>query len=137
MISSQIKTGPSMRKLADNIAVWSEFKELTLKYAGVSLGEGAPYLQPPEFLTKEVYQAMIDGHNQYCRTFGVPSFCQKIAGVYGPKFNRTIDWQKEILVGAGANGLLNAYITAFAHKDEEILMMEPAFPLYFDHAEIS
>ena len=30
------------QKLKDNIAVWSEMKDLVVKYKGLSLGEGAP-----------------------------------------------------------------------------------------------
>ena len=38
------------KRLTDNIAVWSEMKELAAKYKCLSLGEGAPNLMPPKFL---------------------------------------------------------------------------------------
>ena len=60
------------KRLADNIAVWSEMKELANKYNCLSLGEGAPNLNPPPFLRQHMIQAIDDGHNQYCRTFGHP-----------------------------------------------------------------
>jgi hypothetical protein len=41
-------------RVDDTTAVWSEFKELTERYSCISLGEGAPAANPPDFLVKEV-----------------------------------------------------------------------------------
>ena len=86
------------QKLEDNIALWSEMKELEVKYNCLSLGEGAPNLMPPQFLIQETLNAMNAGNNQYCRTFGVPVLVKKIAEVYGAKLGRTINPMKEVLV---------------------------------------
>ena len=43
----QQSLGPHPKKLNDNIAVWSEMKDLMVKYKCLSLGEGAPNLMPP------------------------------------------------------------------------------------------
>ena len=37
-------------KIEDNLWVWQEFGQIARKYKCHSLGEGAPYLQPPEFV---------------------------------------------------------------------------------------
>ena len=81
----------SPKKLDDNIAVWAEFNEIGRKYGCLSLGEGAPGYQPPKFLRDHMIEAIDDGHNQYCRTFGHPLLIEKIASCYGPKFKRNID----------------------------------------------
>jgi len=39
-------------RIDDNVAIWTEFKELTLKYNCLSLGEGSPEHNPPQFLVK-------------------------------------------------------------------------------------
>ena len=51
------------KKLKDNIAVWSEMKELQIKYNCLSLGEGAPASNPPDFLVEAMNRAMLAGHN--------------------------------------------------------------------------
>ena len=51
------------RRLKDNIAVWAEFFDLSMKYKAVSLGQGAPDLAPPDFLKHEVVKAMDTGFN--------------------------------------------------------------------------
>ena len=56
------------KKLSDNVAVWSEMKDLAIKYKDLSLGEGAPNLMPPQFLLDEMTNAMkVAGNNQYGR----------------------------------------------------------------------
>lgn len=125
------------QKLKDNIAVWSEMKDLQKKYGCLSLGEGAPSLQPPEFLIEDMITAMRDGHNQYTRTFGIPVLVNKIAEVYGPKLGREIDPMTEVLVTQGANGGLMSFINAFCNKNDQVVCFEPLFPMYLDHAEFS
>ena len=51
------------KRLKDNIAVWSEFFDLTMKYEAVSLGVGVADFDPPDFLKQEVTKAMGDGFN--------------------------------------------------------------------------
>lgn len=51
------------QKLSDNIALWSEMKDLMVKYKCLSLGEGAPNYMPPVFLQEEMTKAVQAGHN--------------------------------------------------------------------------
>ena len=108
-----------------------------VKYNGLSLGEGAPNLMPPQFLIDDCTAAMQAGHNQYTRTFGIPTLVNKIAEVYGPKLGREINAMKEILVTQGANGALCAFINAFVNPGDEVVSFEPMFPLYLDHTEFA
>ena len=44
---------------------------------------------------------------------------------------------KEILVTSGANGALNSFIMALCNEGDEMVVFEPAFPLYMDHLEMA
>jgi aspartate/methionine/tyrosine aminotransferase len=69
-------------RIDDNVAIWTEFKELGIKYNCLSLGEGAPGHNPPALLRDELIKAIDEGHNQYSRTLGIPELTKKIAAVY-------------------------------------------------------
>ncbi len=97
-------------RIDDNTAIWTEFKELTLKYNCVSLGEGAPGHNPAPFLIELLNKAIKEGHNQYSRVMGIPEFVKKIATVYGKKLKREINPLTEVLVSSGANNALNSII---------------------------
>ena len=93
-------------RVDDNVAVWAEFKELTEKYNCISLGEGAPAANPPDFLVEELKKSIVEGHNQYSRTFGHPILVNKVAEFYGKKLGRTIDPLNQVIVGAGAYNVI-------------------------------
>ncbi len=117
------------------MAIWTEFKDLTLKYDCLSLGEGAPVHNPPSFLKEAMLAAIEEGHNQYSRVMGIPSFVKSIAAIYGPKIGRELNPMTEIFVSAGANNALNSLIYALTDPkaDDEIVLFEPCFPQYQDH----
>lgn len=50
-------------RIDDNVAIWTEFRELTNRYNCLSLGEGAPGGNPPEFLKEKLIEAIDEGHN--------------------------------------------------------------------------
>lgn len=143
MVSSTRKTlqdflPKTPKKLSDNIAVWSEMKDLAVKHGALSLGEGAPNLMPPQFLLDECNTAMQTAmNNQYGRQFGHPTLVNKIAQVYGTKLNKTLDPMKNILVTCGANGSLMSFINALCHAGDEVVTFCPMFPMYLDHIEMS
>jgi len=53
--------------------------------------------------------------------------------MYGPRLGRNINPLTEVLVTAGANGSLGSFITALVNPGDELIIFEPAFPMYFDH----
>lgn len=75
-------------------------------------------------------KAIEGGYNQYSRTLGIPEFVKKIAEVYGKKLHRTVNPMKEILVGTGANNVINSIIYASIDPtaEEEVIVFEPCFP---------
>ncbi len=81
-------------------------------------------------------QAIDDGFNQYCRTFGQPILVENISKFYGEKLNRKIDPLKEVLVGCGANGVLNSCMLGLVNQGDEIIIFEPLFPWYLDHVRM-
>jgi aspartate/methionine/tyrosine aminotransferase len=55
--------------------------------------------------------------------------------VYGKKLRKEVNPMTEILVGAGANSIINSLIYAIIDpsKMEEVIVFEPCFPQYQDH----
>ena len=73
---------------------------------------------PPMFLINAMTQAMMDGHNQYNRTFGVVPLVKKIAEKYGPRLGKELDAMKEVLVTLGANAALCNFICAYCNQGD-------------------
>ena len=63
---------------------------------------------------------------------------EQVAKQYGTLLKREINPMTEICVTAGANGSLNSFITGLIQQDgDEVVVIEPAFPPYFDHITLS
>jgi aspartate/methionine/tyrosine aminotransferase len=104
--------------LADNVNIWLEAAELTAKYKCISFAQGSPEFQPPAFLKQNIIEAIEEGQNQYCRSFGHPLLINKVAEVYGEKLKRQINPMTEVLISHGATGALSAFLNAFVNRDE-------------------
>ena len=63
---------------------------------------------------------------------GIPELVKKIANVYGKKLKREVNPMTEIMIGAGANSVINSLIYAIIDpkKEEEVIVFEPCFPQY-------
>lgn len=126
-------------RVDDNSPIWTEFRELTERYGCLSLGEGAPGYNPPNFLRDAMIKAIDDGDNQYSRTMGAPELVKKIAEVYGKKIGREINPMTEVIVSSGANSAINSILFALLdpESEDEVVVFEPCFPQYQDHIQFA
>jgi aspartate aminotransferase len=74
------------------------------------------------------YQAMLDGHNKYTTTAGMPALRQKIAESWEP-YQAGMTDANVCMTMSGTNALLNLFMTII-NPGENILLPEPYFPLY-------
>jgi methionine aminotransferase len=73
---------------------------------------------------------MTAGHNQYAPMQGVPVLRQKITEKVFEQYQATYDPETEITVTSGATEALYAAITAVVHRDDEVIIFEPAYDAY-------
>lgn len=94
----------------------------------ISFGLGEPDFQPPRLAIDAFYQAMLDGHNKYTTTAGMPALRQKIAESWEP-YQAGMTDANVCMTMSGTNALLNLFMTII-NPGENILLPEPYFPLY-------
>jgi kynurenine--oxoglutarate transaminase/cysteine-S-conjugate beta-lyase/glutamine--phenylpyruvate transaminase len=82
-------------------------------------------------------EAVKNDDNDYCRGFGHPKLVKSIAELYSKPFQRELDPLTEVMVTPGAIGALACFILALVNKGDEIVCFEPAFPRYFEDAQIA
>lgn len=73
-------------KSRNNLAIWSEFNQLALKYNSTNLCHGTPNINPPEFLTDNLHRAVKEGNNQYTMFLGHPLLREKVSEFFSPMF---------------------------------------------------
>eukprot|EP00310_Coccolithus_braarudii_P022139 CAMPEP_0183355830 /NCGR_PEP_ID=MMETSP0164_2-20130417/42038_1 /TAXON_ID=221442 /ORGANISM="Coccolithus pelagicus ssp braarudi, Strain PLY182g" /LENGTH=445 /DNA_ID=CAMNT_0025529069 /DNA_START=138 /DNA_END=1475 /DNA_ORIENTATION=- len=118
--------------------VWSEFGELAAQTPNaVNLGQGFPDWQPPEFVVEQAFEALRSGHHQYTRPAGHPPLVEVLAERYSHHLERRIEPMSEVAVTVGASQALYVTLQALVNPGEEVLLLEPAFDLYYGQVKLT
>ena len=101
----------------------------------IHLGLGEPDFQPPDAAIDAFYQAMIEGHNKYTTTAGMPKLRAEIAELWN-HLDSTLTENNVCITMSGTNAILNSCL-CFLNPGDNILIPDPCFPLYGPHAVIT
>lgn len=118
-------------KLPDvGLTIFSVMTQLSNDYNAINLSQGFPDFDVHPDLLDLVNKYMRSGHNQYAPMQGVLSLREMIAEKVMELYNAVYDPVSEITVTSGATEALFSAIAAVVHKDDEVIVLEPAFDSY-------
>ena len=115
-------------KLSESI--FSTMSALANKHNAINLSQGFPNFKTSEKLQQLVTEAMQKGYNQYAPMRGDIELREVIAHKIFKSYQTKYDATNEITITAGATEALFNAITAFVHKDDEVIIFKPAFDSY-------
>lgn len=98
-------------------------------HGAINLSQGFPDFEVAPELIDKVYHYMKRGYNQYPPMPGVMSLREAIVG----KIERSYGWLPSVdnvLVTCGAIEAIFNTISAFVHRDDEVIIMNPAYDAY-------
>jgi hypothetical protein len=90
--------------------IFTEMTRLANEHGAVNLGQGFPDFDGPDFVKQAAIRAIQQGHNQYCRMFGIPALNAAIAEHQQRFRGLTYDPDTEITVYSGATEAIHATI---------------------------
>lgn len=129
---------PKRVKNFEQPSVWLEFSPLSKATNSINLGQGFPDWAPPEFLEKAAIKSVKGGaFSAYTRSAGHPKLVKTIADHYSHQLNKSINENTEVLVTVGATEALFLSIMSFVEKNDEVIIIEPAFDIYFGALEMA
>lgn len=113
-------------------SVWLEFSPLAGHLGCVNLGQGFPDWDPPDFIQQAAARAVQGGAcSKYARSAGHPRLVQAIAGAYGPRLEREIHPETDVLVTVGASEAIFLSVMGHVRPGDEVIVFEPAFDIYY------
>ncbi|MGY5355465.1 methionine aminotransferase [Wenyingzhuangia sp. IMCC45467] len=115
-------------KLSESI--FSTMSALANKYNAINLSQGFPNFNTSEKLQDLVTLAMKNGYNQYAPMRGDMELRETIAQKIQKSHLTNYSPETEICITAGATEALFNAITAFVHKNDEVIIFKPAFDSY-------
>jgi N-succinyldiaminopimelate aminotransferase len=110
--------------------IFTEMTRLAVEHQAVNLGQGFPDFDGPDFVKQAAIAAIAQGHNQYCRTFGIPALTAAIAQHQQRFWDLTYDPDSEITVYSGATEAIFATIQALCDVGDEVVLFEPYYDSY-------
>lgn len=116
--------------------IFTVMSKLAGEYNAINLSQGFPNFDCNEVLKERVNFHMAEGKNQYVPMAGLPALREKIAGKVELTYNKKVNPETEITVTAGATQALFTAIAAFIQKDDEVILIEPAYDSYAPAVEV-
>ncbi len=123
---------PDRVKTFDQPSVWLEFSPLSKATNSINLGQGFPDWAPPAFVQEAARKSVTGGQfSTYARSAGHLHLIETLKDKYESQLSHKIDSSTEVLITVGASEALFLSIMTFIGKGDEVIIIEPAFDLYF------
>jgi len=110
--------------------IFTVIGKLATGYDAINLSQGFPNFNTSKELIDLVNISMLKGNNQYAPMPGIYSLreaiSQKIENLYGVTYNP----ETEITITAGATQAIFTAIAACIKKDDEVIILKPAYDCY-------
>ena len=95
----------------------------------------SPISNPPLVAINAFHNAMLNGHNKYTTTAGLPALRKRIAEKTWTSRCPGLDESNVCMTMSGTNALLNIFAT-LVNPGQNVLLPEPYFPLYGPDVEL-
>ncbi|MGI0105389.1 methionine aminotransferase [Salinimicrobium sp. WS361] len=111
-------------------SIFSVMSKMAFEHDAVNLSQGYPNFETDRQLKELVYNAMLDGYNQYAPLAGITPLREQIADKIESLHGKKYDKNTEITVTDGATQALFLAITAFVNPGDEVIVLKPAYDSY-------
>ncbi|TQI69514.1 methionine aminotransferase [Gramella sp. Hel_I_59] len=111
-------------------SIFSVMSKMAQQYDAINLSQGFPNFETDQKLKDLVTKAMKEGHNQYPPDAGVLELREMISQKFNDLYGRYYKPETEITVTSGATEALYNSITALVQKDDEVIVLKPAYDSY-------
>ena len=112
------------------LSVFAVMSKMAVEHGALNLSQGFPDFATDPKLIDLVTRAMKDGFNQYAPLAGDLGLREKISELIANLRGKQYNPETEITITVGASEALFVAITAFVHRDEEVIVLKPAYDTY-------
>ncbi len=110
--------------------IFAEMTRLANQHGAVNLGQGFPDFEGPTEIRDAAIAAILEGHNQYSRSYGVPELNAAIAAHQRRFYALEYDPEQEITVFHGATEAIASSLQALLEVGDEVVLFEPFYDSY-------
>ena len=122
---------PESSKLPQiELSIFATMSKMALQHNAINLSQGFPDFNCSPELLELVSKYQREGFNQYAPMPGVLQLREMISNKIDELYKHRYDVEKEITITAGATQALFTAISAVIKKDDEVIILEPAYDSY-------
>ena len=121
---------PNSKLPGSKTSIFSVMSKMASEHNAINLSQGFPNFETDQKLKNLVTNAMNNGYNQYPPAHGVKELREEISKKIESLYGRSYHPDKEITITAGATQALYCAITAFINRDDEVIVLKPAYDSY-------
>ncbi len=111
-------------------SIFSTMSKLAREEEAINLSQGFPDFDIDNTLSELAFKYMKAGNNQYAPMPGIVELREQIALKYEKLYNYKLNINENIVVTSGATQALFTAITALVHKNDEVVVITPAYDCY-------
>ncbi len=128
IVNSKVRASVKASSFTESVI--RDMTRLANQHGAINLGQGFPDFPAPEELKEAAARAIVDDHNQYPITWGVPAFREAIAAAYARDYDMTVDPETEICVTCGSTEAMIASMLGVLDPGDEVVVFEPFYENY-------
>lgn len=128
---------PVSKLSSAQVTIFTEMSALATNHHAINLGQGFPDFDPPVELLELVQKNIFDHKNQYAPMPGLLKLREGLSKKIWESYSCYADPETEITITAGATQAIFTAIIAFVHKNDEVIIFEPAYDSYRPSIEIA
>ena len=122
---------------ATGTTIFTVMSAMAHQYNAINLSQGFPDFHVDEQLSQALGDAAREGHNQYAPMAGLPALRHAIAADFSKRYGVQVDADHEITVTPGATYAIYTAFTSILEKDDEVIVLEPAYDSYIPNIEMN
>jgi aspartate/methionine/tyrosine aminotransferase len=124
------KVRASVKATSFSESVIREMTRLADLHGAINLGQGFPDFPAPQAVKDAAVRAIVQDHNQYPVTWGVPAFREAIAAKYARDYRMSVDPETEVCVTCGSTEAMMAAMLGIVDPGDEVVTFEPFYENY-------
>jgi len=115
---------------ASGTTIFEVNSRLAAEHGSINLGQGFPDDNGPDDVRAKAAEFLEDRPNQYPPLMGVPELRQAVAAHDKRFYNLDVDWERGVLVTAGATEALASCLFGLIEPGDEVVVLEPFYDSY-------
>lgn len=111
-------------------SIFAVMSKLASDYDAINLSQGFPNFDIDQDLAESLKRISLQNVHQYAPMQGDPMLLKEVQNILEKSYNHTVEYQRNLLITAGATQAIFSSITALISAGDEVILLDPCYDCY-------